>query len=300
MSHAPAVLMALCAAIGFSSKAIFVKLVYLAPDVSVSAVTLVALRMFLALPVFLWVAFRGKAPAEPLARRDAGMLILLGIVGYYGSSLCDFQGLKHISAALERLILYTYPTLTVLIAVIFFRHRLTRRECASIALSYAGIGLAFAHDLNASGTGDSIWIGAGLVFAASLLYAAYLSGSAPMIARLGSVRFTALCMTVSCIGTILHFLATEPFAALALPWRIYTLIFAMALFSTILPVFMLSAAIARIGAARTVLIGSIGPIVTIFMGWLWLDERLSLPQIIGALLVLAGVLLVSLARKKPA
>ena len=68
---------------------------------------------------------------------------------------------------------------------------------------------------------------------------------------------------------------------------------AMALFSTVFPVFMLSAAIRRIGAARTVLIGTIGPVLTIFFGWCLLGEPLSAEQLGGAVLVLAGVWLVS-------
>jgi len=134
------------------------------------------------------------------------------------------------------------------------------------------------------------------VFASSLTYAVYLSGSGPMIARLGSARFTALCMLVSTAGTLAHFALSQPLEALILPWQVYGLGAAMAVFSTILPVFMQSAAIRRIGASRSVLIGTIGPMATIFFGWWWLGETLSLHQMLGAGLVLAGVLLVSLKR----
>ena len=62
-------------------------------------------------------------------------------------------------------------------------------------------------------------------------------------------------------------------------------------FSTVLPMFMQSAAIARIGAARSVLIGTLGPVLTIFFSWWILDEPMSLSQLAGTGLVLAGVLL---------
>ncbi|MDR2365260.1 MAG: DMT family transporter [Zoogloeaceae bacterium] len=285
------VLLALFAALGFSLKAVFVKLAYAWP---VGAVTLIALRMLLSLPVFAWVGWKSGRTAQALGRRDYLTLAALGMVGYYGSTLLDFLGLQYISAGLERLILYTYPTFTVLIAVIFFKKKLFAREAFSILLSYIGIGLAFAHDLDSAGQGVAAWTGGALVLASSFCYALYLTGSAPMIVRLGSARFTALCMLVSTLGVLTHFAVSEPLTALILPWQVYGLCAAMAVFSTVLPVFMLSAAIRRIGASRSVLIGAIGPMGTIFFGWWWLDEAISPHQTIGAALVLTGVLLVSL------
>ena len=92
---------------------------------------------------------------------------------------------------------------------------------------------------------------------------------------------------------MLHFLLTQPLQALAQPLPVYGYGAAMALFSTVLPVFMNSAAIRRIGSAKTVLIGTLGPVLTIFFGWWLLDEALSLAQLAGAALVLAGVWLAS-------
>ncbi len=285
------VALAVLAALGFSFKAIFVKLAY--ATAPVDAVTLLSLRMMFALPAFLWVGFVASRSAPQLTRRDWGMLVLLGLLGYYGASLLDFLGLQYISAGLERLILFTYPTLTVLIGVLFMGRSLSRREVGSLLLSYAGIGLAFAHDLQIVGEMRSVLIGAAFVFASSLCYALYLAGSGPAIARLGAARFTALAMLVATLATQFHFLVTRPFSALLQPLPIYAYGAAMALFSTVLPVFMQSVAIHRIGAGRAVLIGTLGPLLTIFFGWWLLSEPISAPQLAGAGLVLAGVLLVS-------
>ena len=286
--------LALGAAFGFSLKAIFVKLAYAVPQAQpVDAVTLLSLRMVFSLPVFLWVGFHASRAAPPLSRRDWVMLVALGLLGYYGASILDFIGLRYISAGLERLILFTYPTLTVLIGVLFMGRSLSRREVGALVLSYAGIGLAFAHDLNVAGDTRLVLIGAAFVFASSLSYAFYLAGSAPMIQRLGTARFTALAMLVSTAATQLHFFVTQPLTALVQPLPVYAYGAAMALFATVLPVFMQSAAIRRIGAARAVLIGTIGPMATIFFGWWLLAEPVSLAQIVGAGLVLVGVWLVS-------
>lgn len=281
--------LALIAAVGFSMKAIFVKLAY--PH-GVDAVTLLALRMAFALPVFLWVGLRESRESKPLTGGDWGRLALLGCLGYYGSSLMDFLGLQYITAGLERLILFTYPTLTILIGVLFQGRPFTWRQGAALALCYAGVGFAFAHDLG-QGDRQGVFMGAALVFGSSITYALYLSGSATMISRLGAMRFTALALLVSCGATVLHFISTHPVSAFVQPAPVYGWGFAMAAFSTVLPVFAQSAAIRRLGPGHSALIGMVGPLLTIAFGWWLLGESISLYQMGGAALVVAGIVIVS-------
>ncbi|MDS4074769.1 MAG: DMT family transporter [Candidatus Accumulibacter sp.] len=280
-------LLALLAAVGFSFKAIFVKLAYaVAP---IDAVTLLSLRMVFSLPAFLWLGITASRSAPALTQRDWFSVTALGLLGYYGASILDFLGLQYISAGLERLILFTYPTLTVLIGVLFLGRSLTRREIGALVLSYAGIALAFAHDLRLVADDRGFFLGVSLVFASSLSYAIYLSGSAGAILRMGATRFTALAMLVSTAAVQLHFLLTHPLSSLRQPLPVYAYAFAMAVFSTVLPVFMHSLAVRHIGPAKAVLIGTLGPALTIFFGWCFLDEPLSLAQMAGMALVVIGV-----------
>jgi drug/metabolite transporter (DMT)-like permease len=143
-----------------------------------------------------------------------------------------------------------------------------------------------------AGDTRAVWIGAGLVFASSLAYAIYLVGGGQLIARLGSTRFTALAMAISTGATIIHYAIARPWPeVLEQPWEIYALAAGMAIFSTIIPVFMQSAAIKHIGAAHASMVGMLGPVATIFMGWAILDEILSAWQLLGAVLVIAGIAL---------
>lgn len=281
----PGVSLALFAAFGFSLKAIFIKLAY---PYGVDAVTLLTLRMAFSLPVFLWVGLARRHAGVALSAGDWGRVALLGCLGYYGASILDFWGLQYISAGLERLILFTYPTLTLLIGALFQGKPFGRREVIAVALCYAGIGFAFAHDL---GLGDmrDVLIGGALVFASSIAYALYLAGSGTLIAHLGAMRFTALAMLASSAFTLLHFAAVQPFSALIQPLPVYGWSLAMAALSTVLPVFALAAAIRRLGAGPTALYGMIGPLLTIFFGWWLLDESLSLAQGVGAVLIVAGI-----------
>lgn len=287
--------LAALAAVCFSAKAIFVKLAYTEP---VDAVTLLTLRMAFSAPFFLLVALFHiwQQRASPLSARDKATLVGLGLLGFYLSSLFDFIGLQYISAGLERLILFLYPTLVVVLSTLLLGKPFGRKEGRALILSYAGIGLVVSDRL----TVDSAhWLyGAAFVFASTLTYAAYLIGTGETVVRIGASRFTAYAMLIACLATVLQFLATHPLQDLSVSVRIYRLSLAMAVVSTVLPVFMLSVAIRLIGSGHTSLIGTIGPVATLFMANVILGERLTPMQIGGAALVLIGVLSLSLPRRR--
>ncbi|MGA7595373.1 MAG: DMT family transporter [Gallionella sp.] len=289
------VVFALLAAIGFSAKAILVKLAY---RDHVDAITLLALRMAFSVPFFIGVAVWSKLRhAAPLGKQDKLLVLALGLIGYYLSSLLDFLGLQYITAGLERLILFLYPTMTVILTALIYRRPIGGKVLVAMGLSYAGIALVFLH---AAGVreGGGVVLGGFLVFLSTLSYSTYLVGAGHAIARIGAARFTAYAMVVACAASLLQFAVTRPISALDLPLPVYGFSIAMALFSTVLPVFLLSYAIRRIGSGSTSLIGSIGPVSTIGMAYVFLGEQLSLLKIIGSALVLTGVLIVSLNSKR--
>lgn len=286
------VLLAFFASAAFSMKAIFVKLAYL---YGVDAVLLLALRMAFSLPCLLFAAWwSGRGGVVPISPRDWLSILFLGFVGYYLSSLLDFMGLAYISAGLERLILFLYPTVVVLISVYLFGKGITRRAIFAMVLSYVGIGIAFLHDIQVTGDHRAATIGGGLIFLCMITYAVYLVGSGQMTQRMGSTRFAALATSVAAISCLIHFALVSPLAkAVSQPWQVYTYAAAMAGLSTILPIFLTAKAIQLVGASKVSIVGSIGPVATIFFGWLFLGENVSFEQMVGAAFVLSGVMLVS-------
>ncbi len=283
--------------LGFSFKAILIKLAYAWHPID--AVTLLALRMLFSAPFFIAMAWwAGRRPdAPPIARRDWLMLAWLGFIGYYVASLLDFMGLVYITASLERLVLFLYPTMVVLLSAVMRGRPITRRAVVALLLSYAGIVFVFAHDASLGGDRTATLTGGALVFGSALAYALYLVDAGAVIARLGSLRFIAWAMLVSCVFVLAHFALTHDLAALHQPASIYALSLAMAVFSTVLPTWLVAEAIHRIGANTSSLIGSLGPVFTIALGALILGEAVQGIQLLGAALVLVGVMLVTL---KPA
>jgi drug/metabolite transporter (DMT)-like permease len=284
-------LLAILAATGFSAKAIFIKLAYAAGPVD--AVTLLTLRLLLSLPFFAAMVWLGGRNAEPITRRDWALLTGLGFLGNYAASIFDFTGLQYISAALERLILFTYPAVVVLFSAVFLRRPVHGKEIAAVVLSFAGIALVFWRDLRFTGDPRALWTGSGLVFLASLTYAGFLLFNTGVIRRVGPLRFTGVVTMVSAGFVFAHFLLIRPVSALWVNPRVFWLSMGLALVSTTIPNWLTAEAIKRIGSSRFAIIGTIGPILTIAMGGVFLDEPLTAELAAGSLLVLLGVWLVS-------
>jgi drug/metabolite transporter (DMT)-like permease len=273
--------MAVAGVVCFSLRPILIKLAY---GYVVDPVTLLALRMIFALPFFL--------AAATWVGRDVWAIVFLGFIGYYFASFVDFLGLQYVSAGLGRLILFLYPTLVVVLSIIFLHKRPSIREIVALGITYSGVALVMSTLLG--GGSANLALGAALCFASATGYAVYLVAGSQVVQRVGSIRFTAYAMTVASIFCIAQFFLLRPLAALALPPPVYGIAVAMAIFSTVLPVFITSEALRRIGANQVALIGALGPVTTIFFGWLGLDETMTPVQLAGGALVLGGVMLVTL------
>lgn len=283
-------------AIAFSAKAIFIKFAY---AYSVDAVTLMALRMLFATPFFMVLALLASQDktTHVLNMRDWMSIIALGLAGMYFSQLFDFLGLEYVSASMERTILFLYPTFVVIITAVLARKAVGKREVLALVLSYLGIILVAVHEISFDNRADT-FTGAGFVFISAMTYACYLVGSGPAIHKLGMRRFTGYTMVVSCIAVLMHFSLTHSISSLQLPMPVYLLGFAMAIVSTVLPIMLLNAGIKRIGGSKASLISSVGPISTLLLAVIFLNEVITVKQIIGIGLVLAGVLTITLTKEK--
>jgi drug/metabolite transporter (DMT)-like permease len=289
-----------CAAFGaiaFSGKAIIVKLGY---RYGADAITLIALRMSCALPFFAAMAFVAarKPGVVALSKKDRWSVLALGFLGYYLASYLDFLGLAYVSASLERLILYLNPTLVLLIGLLFFGRRTNPRQIVALLLGYGGVVIAFAHDFRFGGS--DIALGSLLVFGSALSYALYLVGSGELVKRVGTLRLTAYASCVASLCCMLHFALTRPLALLTdLPLPVYGLSFLNGTLCTVLPVFAVMIGISRLGASVASQVGMIGPVSTIILADLVLDERMGPTQILGTVLVLIGVFIVSQGKAVP-
>ena len=280
----------------FSAKAVMVKLAY---TFEVSALHILLFRMVFALPFyFLILKFKTNTKkSSSISRKEILWLLFFGILGYYLASYFDFLGLQYIKASLERIILFIYPTLVLLISYVFLKQPITRAQLLAIGITYLGIIVTFWEELEVSSGFETI-LGGILIFLSALTYATYIAGSGWMIPKFGVIRFTSYVMMISCFCIVIHYLIVDRGDLLQYTPEVYILGFAMAIFATLLPSYLVSASIKILGAGNFSILGSLGPISTIILAYIFLEEKLSLLQIFGAVIVIAGITVISSKKKK--
>jgi len=275
----------------FAAKGILIKVAY---TYGITATPLLMLRMLFALPFYAGVAIWLKTQQQSaLTKMEILQIIGLGLLSYYVSSVFDFMGLQYISAGLERLILYIYPTLVLLILAFVKHKKISSTEKLALAVAYTGMLLVFVHDVKLSNSWEITTLGSGLVLLSTMTFATFIVLAGDMIPRVGSLRFTAYGMLSACAGVIIHNLIIEGGESIYQPLPVYGLSFALAIFCTVIPSFLMNEGIRIIGSGRAAILGIFGPIVTLFLGALVLSESISLIQLLGAALVIGGVILTS-------
>ena len=258
------------------------------------------LRMLFSLPFYviaMWFYFR-RHQLKNAKLTTYIVACLVGILGYYMSSLFDFIGLQYVSASIERIILFIYPTLAVLLNLLIFNVAITKKQWIAIGITYIGIGLAYWGELNQIPDTKTFLFGSWMILLCAITYALYLVGSGKIIPKIGAPQFTSLSMLAASLGIFIHYWVEHHqgiTSILALPilhTNSLVYVIALALIATVIPSFLISGGMKRIGSNDLAIITSIGPVSTLFQARWILGEPFSWEQIIGTVLVIIGVLLV--------
>ncbi len=291
-------LISLLGAVCFSTKAIFVKLAYRETDVD--AVTLLALRMLFALPFFIISASfaSSKSSNVRFTPRQWLGVAAVGCLGYYVSSLLDFIGLQYVSAGIERLILFIYPTLVLLMSSFLFGVRIKRKQWLALIITYIGLCFAFWGEISFQSNNANFFLGVFLIFVCAITYAGYIVGSGRLIPTLGAAKFNSYAMSFAGCAVLIHFFATSENSLFDQSGLVYLYSFSMAILATVIPSYLVAEGIKRIGSENAAIAGSIGPVSTILQANIILQEPIHSLQLLGTACVLAGVLMIGQKKKR--
>ncbi len=282
----------------FSTKAIFIKLAY---REEANAALLLALRMAVALPFFVGVGVYAFIHMHRNSKVKPGWGLVLrsllaGFVGYYISSILDFEGLVYISAQLERLVLFTYPMFVMFLGWMFFGARLTAWGLGAAAITYAGLVLVFVNDLPDGGSATVI--GTALVLGCALTFAIYQLLAKEYITAMGSTMFTAIAMSASAVACIVHYIVVSRSFDFSASPQFLWLAAGTGFFATVLPSFLVNAALSRISPQSTSMVATVSPLITIGLAVWVLGEPFTVSDAIGSLMVIAGVMLYAVTERR--
>ncbi len=283
----------LLGAVCFSTKAIFVKLAY--RDTDVDAITLLTLRMIFSLPFFILTAFAASNKTTNVKFTPSQWIYIagIGLLGYYVSSLLDFLGLQYVSAGIERLVLFVYPTMVLLILALVFRHKVEPKQWVAVFITYVGLSMAFFGEANLKeAQNENFYLGVALIFICAITYAMYTVGSGKMIPIVGAAKFNSYAMSFACVGVVIHFLFSSHQSLFDQSAQVYIYTVLMAGLSTVIPSYLVSEGIKRIGSDNAAIVGSVGPVSTIVQAYFFLAEPIIAIQIVGTVLILFGVVII--------
>ncbi|PQJ29104.1 hypothetical protein BSZ32_11780 [Rubritalea profundi] len=281
----------------FCAKGIVVKLMF-AEGLTPSGV--MALRMLTATPVFMiMLALRWKNISK-ISRKDWGLMALLSFAGYFLCSLLNMTGLQYVSVGLERVILFSYPSIVLAGSILFQGARPSGKMYAACGLSWVGLTLIIREEISFAGDASLILLGSSLVLLSAIIYAGYILVAKPVIQRIGVPLYTGITM-VFCAITILSYFSVNDgnFRSLFSSNIVIGYGAAIGIFGTVIPLLMLSYALSRINTSSYAIISSIGPVATILIATIYVGKMPEGLQLLGVLLSVAGGLLATKQGRPP-
>jgi drug/metabolite transporter (DMT)-like permease len=282
----------LFSAAAFGCMAIFGKLAY---DAGVDVGELLVVRFGLAALVLAVVAF-AVGQAQKLGRRAVVAGLLMGGVGYATQAGLYFLALERMDASLLSLVLYTYPVLVTVAAVVIGREKATRARVAALVVASAGTALV----LLGAGTGALDPLATVMALGASVAYTVYILCGDRAVAGVPPVALASLVTAGATVtfGIVLVATTGPALSFGAEGWLWATMI---ALVSTVGAILAFFAGLARVGPSSAAILSTFEPLVTIVLAGLTFGEVLSPVQVLGGLLVLGTVVALSLsgARARP-
>jgi len=277
----------LASAAAFGAMGIFGKLAY---DEGATVGTLLATRFALA-AALLWllVACAGGArDLRALPRRDVVIALALGAVGYGAQAGGYFAALERLDASLLSLLVYTFPVIVTVAAVVLRREPASRRTAVALALASTGLILVLA----GAGAGALDPVGTVLGLATAVVYSAYILTSEGVAARLGPLVLSTLVCTGAAITLTLAALAGGDLDPAGVSAAGFGWLAGLAVVSTVAAVALFFAGLRRVGPTAASILSTLEPVVAVALAFAAFGETLGPAQLAGGALVLLAVLAV--------
>jgi drug/metabolite transporter (DMT)-like permease len=281
-------LLCLVSAACFGAMPIFAKQAYAE---GLGLTPLLALRFVMA-AAMLWtlIALRRRALGS-LRGLAAGAA--LGMFGYSVQAGLYFGALERIDAGLASLLLYAYPAFVTVAAIALRRESPSRRKLGALGLASGGVGLV----LLGGGPGELDLLGAGLAIGSALFYTFFILASDRAAAHTPPVPFAASVATGAAVTFAVAALIEGDFGASGegVMWAAV-----IASVSTVMPIVLFMAGLARVGPSTASIASTIEPPCTVALAWIVFGETLGPLQLAGGAFVLSAVVLLQLRRASPA
>jgi len=285
-------LLCLGSAAAFGAMAAFGKLAY---GAGATVGTLLSVRFVLA-AALLWGLVLASGAARQIGARDVALALALGGCGYATQAGCYFTALTRIDASLLSLLVYTFPAIVAVAAIVLGRERADGRRLTALALALGGLALVVGGG-TAAGRLDPL--GAALGLGAAVVYSTYILASEGVAGRVSPRLLAALVCTGAAVPlTIGAALAGElrPGELTAAGWGWLA---GIAVVCTVAAIGLFFAGLERVGPTTASILAAVEPLVTVVLAFALFGERLGALQLAGGAVMLGGVLVLNTRPRLP-
>jgi drug/metabolite transporter (DMT)-like permease len=277
------VLLVLVSGISFGTAAIFARFAY---EAGTNPMTLLFLRFGIASVCMLFMTRVRGAPI-PRGRILLG-LVLMGAVGYAGQSFCYFTALTLTPAGLVALLLYLYPALVTMLAVVILKEPVSKLKIIALVLALAGTALTIGPAKGGHPLGIVLSLGAAFIYSVYILVGSRITRQGTAIQS-----STVIITSAAIVYGILIMIKGASFPG---TWFGWVSVSAVALISTVLAIVTFLAGLQRVGPIYAATLSTIEPVVTVILAAWVLEETITPLRIAGGLMILFTVILLTKGR----
>jgi drug/metabolite transporter (DMT)-like permease len=274
------VLLIIVSGISFGASAIFARFAY---EAGTNPITLLFLRFGIASVCMLFMALV-RGISVPRGRILLG-LVLMGAVGYAGQSFCYFTALTLTSAGLVALLLYLYPALVTVLAVVVLKEPVSKLKIIALIFALAGTALTIGPAGGGKPLGIVLGLGAAFIYSVYILVGSKITKQGTAI-QSSAVIITSAAVVYGCLIAI---------QGVSFPKTLYgwASVIAVALISTVLAIVTFLAGLERVGPTNAATLSTIEPVVTVTLAMLVLGETITPLQIAGGMMILIAVIVLA-------
>ena len=229
--------------------------------------------------------------------KDLWCFLGSGIVSLLLFSLCYFSGMQVTSLNVMAVLLYTSPAIIMILSVVLFHEKLTKRKFLALVMTFAGCCLVsgIGSKSAVSMQGLLLGLGAGFGYALYSIFARYALDRGYSS---NTINFYSCLLTA--IGAVIIWGAAQPLGVMFGSWKGFGLCTALGIVTCYLPYLLYTFGLTGLETGKASILASFEPVVATLVGIFVFHEKLTPLSALGCVCVLSAVVLLNLKRRQKA
>ncbi len=240
-----------------------------------------------------------SARREKVALRDLPLILLASFLGFFITQMTFLMAIPQVTPMTCSIISSLSPVYTMFIAAVAIKEPVTLKKAAGVTVSFIGIILLIINSVHGSGASESTPLGIVLLFANGLSFSLYLGIFKPLISRYSVITFMKWIFLFAALMSL-------PFSArelICLDWasipRIsYAELAFLIIFATFISYFLIPIGQKALRPTLVSMYSYVQPIIATLISICIGMDMLSWQKILSAILVFAGVIIVSRSKTR--